>query len=58
MARRERQRKCKKQKWIWGSLTTVIALGTAAVAWSYLPAGGESSSAEDHPVPEHDDAAK
>ncbi|AES95021.1 hypothetical protein MtrunA17_Chr5g0404591 [Medicago truncatula] len=58
MARRERQRKSKKQKWIWGSLTTVIALGTAAVAWSYLPAGGESYSAEDHPVPKHDDAAK
>jgi len=58
MARRERQRKSKKQKWIWGSLTTVIAIGMAAVAWSYLPAGGESFSTEDHPVPEHDDAAK
>ncbi|XP_057449355.1 uncharacterized protein LOC130740694 [Lotus japonicus] len=58
MARRERQRKSRRQRWIWGSLTTVIALSTAAIAWSYLPTGNGSSSADDHLVPEHEDAAK
>ncbi|KAJ1408857.1 hypothetical protein SESBI_23269 [Sesbania bispinosa] len=58
MARRERQRKSRRQRWIWGSITTVIALSTAAIAWSYLPMGKGSSSADDHHFPEHDDAAK
>ncbi|CAL0330741.1 unnamed protein product [Lupinus luteus] len=50
MARRERQRKSRSQKWIWGSITTAIALGSAAIAWSYLPADNHDL------VPEHDDA--
>jgi hypothetical protein len=61
MARRERQRKRRRQKWIWGSITTVIALGTAAIALSYLPVGRGSSSVEGHLVPEgpeHEDTAK
>ncbi|CAK8539924.1 unnamed protein product [Lathyrus sativus] len=58
MARRERQRKSRRQKWVWGSITTVIALGTAAIALSYLPVDGGSSSVDDHQVPEHDDTAK
>ncbi|CAL5188068.1 unnamed protein product [Lathyrus oleraceus] len=58
MARRERQRKSKRQKWIWGSITTVIALGTAAIALSYLPVDRGSSSVEDYLVSEHDDTAK
>jgi len=58
MARRERQRKNKRQRWIWGSITTVIALSTAALAWSYLPMEIGSSSAELDLIPEHDDAAK
>ncbi|RDY09352.1 hypothetical protein CR513_06287, partial [Mucuna pruriens] len=57
MARRERQRSSRRQKWIWGSITTVIALSTAAIAWSYLPMGKGSSSADHDLVTEHDDAA-
>ncbi|XP_027360809.1 uncharacterized protein LOC113868967 isoform X2 [Abrus precatorius] len=58
MARRERQRRSRRQKWIWGSITTVIALGTAAIAWSYLPMGKGSSSVNHGLVPEHDDTTK
>ncbi|XP_061342360.1 uncharacterized protein LOC133288578 [Gastrolobium bilobum] len=57
-ARRERQRRTRRQRWIWGSVTTVIALSTAAIAWSYLPMGEGSSCADHDLVPDHDDAAK
>ncbi|XP_019422065.1 PREDICTED: uncharacterized protein LOC109331799 [Lupinus angustifolius] len=57
MARRERQRKSRSQRWIWGSITTAIALGSAAIIWSYLPADKGSVSADHDLVPEHDDAA-
>ncbi|KAE8685982.1 GTPase Era [Hibiscus syriacus] len=46
MARRERQRKKRMQRWVWGSIATAITLGTAALAWSYLPAGKGSSSVD------------
>ncbi|GMI68902.1 hypothetical protein like AT3G50910 [Hibiscus trionum] len=59
MARRERQRKKRRQRWVWGSIATAITLGTAALAWSYLPTGKGSSSGD---VPQAsdpaDDAAK
>ncbi|CAJ1930234.1 unnamed protein product [Sphenostylis stenocarpa] len=58
MARRERQRRSNRQRWIWGSITTVIALSTAAIAWSYLPTGIGSSSAEHDLVLDHEDVAK
>ncbi|XP_061357649.1 uncharacterized protein LOC133301954 [Gastrolobium bilobum] len=57
MARRERQRRSRRQRWIWGSISTAIVLGTAAIAWSYLPMGKGSTSADHDVVPEHDDAA-
>ncbi|KAK7346414.1 hypothetical protein VNO80_20933 [Phaseolus coccineus] len=57
MARRERQRRSRRQRWIWGSITTTLALGTAAIVWSYLPVGRGSTSAAHDPVREHDDAA-
>ncbi|OIV94809.1 hypothetical protein TanjilG_22006 [Lupinus angustifolius] len=57
-ARRERQRSSRRQRWIWGSITTAMALGTAAIAWSYLPMGKGSSSANHDLLPEHEDAAK
>ncbi|KAH1058869.1 hypothetical protein GYH30_003101 [Glycine max] len=57
MARRERQRRSRRQRWIWGSITTAIAVGTAAIAWSYLPVGRGSTSAVHDQVSEHDDAA-
>ncbi|ESW28973.1 hypothetical protein PHAVU_002G033400 [Phaseolus vulgaris] len=67
MARRERQRRRnKRQRWIWGSIKTVISLITVALVSSYLPVDTGSSSAE-HDLtssteldltPEHDDVAE
>ncbi|KAK8717575.1 hypothetical protein V6N13_044836 [Hibiscus sabdariffa] len=59
MARRERQRKKRRQRWVWGSIATAITLGTAALAWSYLPTGKGSSSGDvPHASDPADDAAK
>ncbi|KAL5063757.1 hypothetical protein RYX36_025494 [Vicia faba] len=58
MARRERQRKTRRQRWIWGSIATAIVLGTTAIAWSYLPSSKGSTSADHDQVSEHDDGAK
>lgn len=58
MARRERQRKKRRQRWIWGSIATAITLGTAALAWSYLPTGKGSSSSNVPQASNPDDAAK
>ncbi|KAK8606753.1 hypothetical protein V6N13_052513 [Hibiscus sabdariffa] len=59
MARRERQRKKRRQRWVWGSIAAAITLGTAALAWSYLPTVEGSSSGN---IPQAsdpaDDAAK
>lgn len=56
-ARRERQRRSRRQKWIWGSITTAIVLGTTAIAWSYLPSSKGSTSTDHDEVSEHDDGA-
>ncbi|XP_028794413.1 uncharacterized protein LOC114750037 [Neltuma alba] len=58
MARRERQRRSRRQRWIWGSITTAIVLGAATIAWSYIPMGKSSSSTHHDQVSEHGDAAK
>ncbi|XP_022775331.1 uncharacterized protein LOC111317195 [Durio zibethinus] len=58
MARRDRQRKKRRQRWVWGSIAAAITLGTAALAWSYLPTGKGSSSAASPQAPDHDDASK
>ncbi|XVE82586.1 hypothetical protein DITRI_Ditri16bG0017500 [Diplodiscus trichospermus] len=58
MARRDRQRKDRRQRWIWGSVATAITLGAAAaLAWSYFPTGKGSSSASIHQASDSDDAA-
>ncbi|KAJ0231477.1 hypothetical protein HA466_0298990 [Hirschfeldia incana] len=44
LARRERQKRKKRQRWIWGSIAATITLGSAALAWSYVPASRPSSS--------------
>ncbi|XP_071731338.1 uncharacterized protein [Rutidosis leptorrhynchoides] len=41
--RRLRQRRKTRQRWIWGSIGVAITLGSAALAWSYLPTGKASS---------------
>ncbi|CAN8278663.1 unnamed protein product [Cochlearia groenlandica] len=45
MARRERQKRKTRQRWIWGSIAATITLGSAALAWSYVPASEPSSEA-------------
>ncbi|KAJ0253643.1 Uncharacterized protein HA466_0112990 [Hirschfeldia incana] len=45
VARRERQKRKKRQRWIWGSIAATITLGSAALAWSYVPASRPSSEA-------------
>ncbi|XP_010557802.1 PREDICTED: uncharacterized protein LOC104826683 [Tarenaya hassleriana] len=42
-ARQRRQRRKKRKRWIWGSIATTIAVGSAALAWAYLPVGKSSS---------------
>ncbi|KAL3728459.1 hypothetical protein ACJRO7_033100 [Eucalyptus globulus] len=44
MARRLKQRRKGRQRWIWRSIAGVISLGTAVLVWSYLPAGQRSST--------------
>ncbi|KAK9678406.1 hypothetical protein RND81_11G209300 [Saponaria officinalis] len=44
IARHDRHKRRRRQKWIWVSIATAITLGSAALAWSYLPGGTGSSS--------------
>ncbi|KAL9245883.1 hypothetical protein vseg_019482 [Gypsophila vaccaria] len=46
IARNDRHKRKRRQKWIWGSIATAITLGSAALAWSYLPGGTGSSSTD------------
>nr|GEW71568.1 hypothetical protein CTI12_AA239310 [Tanacetum cinerariifolium]GEY02032.1 hypothetical protein CTI12_AA239310 [Tanacetum cinerariifolium] len=46
--RRLKQRRKRRQRWIWGSIGVAITLGSAALAWSYLPTAKGSSP----PTPE------
>ncbi|XP_038882592.1 uncharacterized protein LOC120073808 [Benincasa hispida] len=54
LARRERLRRKRRQRWIWGSVATAITLGTAVLAWSYLPSGKDLPSSNNTKA-EHDD---
>ncbi|WZY84777.1 hypothetical protein YC2023_031161 [Brassica napus] len=44
VARRKRQKRKKRQRWIWGSIAATITLGSAALAWSYIPNASKPSS--------------
>ncbi|KAK4490671.1 hypothetical protein RD792_001362 [Penstemon davidsonii] len=44
MARRLRQQKKRRQRWVMGSIATLSILGSAAVAYSYFKSGKGSSS--------------
>lgn len=44
VARSQRQKRRKRQKWVWGSIAAAITIGSAALAWSYIPSGRGSSS--------------
>uniref|UniRef100_A0A7N0UBZ5 Uncharacterized protein n=1 Tax=Kalanchoe fedtschenkoi TaxID=63787 RepID=A0A7N0UBZ5_KALFE len=36
-ARRLRHQRNQRRRWVWGSVATAITVGTAALAWSFLP---------------------
>ncbi|VAI48453.1 unnamed protein product [Triticum turgidum subsp. durum] len=48
MSRQQRNKRKMRQKWFWGSVGIAVTLGTAAIAWSYMPASqsqaGDSNS--------------
>ncbi|XP_050229010.1 uncharacterized protein LOC126678162 isoform X2 [Mercurialis annua] len=58
MGRRNRQVRKIRQRWVWGSIAAVLTLGTASLAWSYLPVTNGSSSISDSLAPEHNDTAE
>ncbi|KAL1217030.1 hypothetical protein V5N11_021381 [Cardamine amara subsp. amara] len=39
VARRDAQKRKRRQRWIWGSIAATITLGSGVLAWSYLPPG-------------------
>ncbi|KAJ6811199.1 uncharacterized protein M6B38_154275 [Iris pallida] len=54
MARQHRHRRKRRQRWLWSSIGLAVTLGSAAIAWSYIPAskppsheGGTSTSHSD-----------
>ncbi|KAG9139630.1 hypothetical protein Leryth_018261 [Lithospermum erythrorhizon] len=47
--RQLRQRRKRRQKWIWGSVAATITIGSAFLAWSHVPTGkGTLSSSHSH----------
>ncbi|KAL5207496.1 hypothetical protein ABZP36_031931 [Zizania latifolia] len=46
MSRKQRNKRKKRQKWFWGSVGLAVTLGTAAIAWSYLPAAQPQASSD------------
>ncbi|KAD7479248.1 hypothetical protein E3N88_02384 [Mikania micrantha] len=43
MVRRVRQLRKRRQRWIWGSIVAAVTIGSAALAWSFIPTGKGSS---------------
>ncbi|OWM74634.1 uncharacterized protein LOC116211627 [Punica granatum] len=57
-ARRRRQIRKRKQRWVWGSIAATITIGAAALSWSYLQSGkGSSSHHAQVQAPERSDEA-
>lgn len=44
-ARKLRNRNRRRKKWFWGSVGLAVTLGSATIAWSYLPASSQSHDA-------------
>ncbi|PIA55804.1 hypothetical protein AQUCO_00700255v1 [Aquilegia coerulea] len=57
MARRQAQRRKRRQRWIWGAISAGIVSGSVALAWSFLPTASGSPSTDPAPAPECDTAA-
>ncbi|OVA07072.1 hypothetical protein BVC80_1117g80 [Macleaya cordata] len=58
MARRLRNRRKRRQKWVWSSIGAAITLGTAALVWSYNSSASGSSSTNLSDAPSGDDISK
>lgn len=58
MARRDRHKMKRRQRWVWGSIATAITLGTAALVWSYFPTDKASPTPSTSNAPDHDDCAE
>ncbi|XP_077244321.1 bacteriophage N4 adsorption B protein [Tasmannia lanceolata] len=58
MARRQRRRRKRRQRLVWSSVGLAITLGSAAIAWSYLPSlrGSSITSPSDAPGGDGDSA--
>ncbi|CAM8984787.1 unnamed protein product [Rhodiola kirilowii] len=52
---RRQQQRNRRQRWMWGSVATAITLGTAALAWSYLPADKGSFFSYNREAPNESD---
>ncbi|KAJ7965690.1 hypothetical protein O6P43_015287 [Quillaja saponaria] len=57
IARNKRQRRERRQRWVWGCIASAITLGTTVLALSYISTGIGSTSAH-HPVASHSDSSK
>ncbi|OVA18759.1 hypothetical protein BVC80_1831g328 [Macleaya cordata] len=58
MSRHQREIRKRRQRWIWSSIGITIALGSAALAWSYLPTAKGSFSTDSSLCPEKGDAVE
>ncbi|KAL5704018.1 hypothetical protein ACHQM5_022496 [Ranunculus cassubicifolius] len=57
MARRLKQRRKRKQRWIWGTVGASVVLGSMALAaWSYLPSSSESAPIDSLHAPDAESA--
>ncbi|KAK9062008.1 hypothetical protein SSX86_019192 [Deinandra increscens subsp. villosa] len=53
--RRVRQGRQRRQRWIWGSIVAAVTVGSAAIAWSYLPTSNDTGLylTDPDPPPSH-----
>ncbi|KAJ0468455.1 hypothetical protein HanRHA438_Chr14g0652941 [Helianthus annuus] len=49
--RRARQGRKRRQRWFWSSIVAAVTIGSAALAWSYLPSREGSSLTDPDPPP-------
>lgn len=52
MTRQQRNKRRIRQKWIWASISLAMTLGSAAIAWSYLPSKSMSNEQKDTSFPD------
>uniref|UniRef100_A0A7N1A669 Uncharacterized protein n=1 Tax=Kalanchoe fedtschenkoi TaxID=63787 RepID=A0A7N1A669_KALFE len=52
LARRMRQKRKAKKRWVWASISAAVSIGTAALAWAYIPASRGLSSSTTSSLPQ------